>query len=134
MACGSFHGEYRSARMLDELLQYHFVVIVFLAFETCERTYADDVAIAAHHGNGFQQVFRFVTVHDDATFRFQFPGSLVDIQYNHVHAQIQCGLLCTEAGTQAGVEENHHQRFVTSQFHIFETVFLNLECFVQCRL
>ena len=54
MACGSLHGEYRPAGMLDELLQYHFVVIVFLIFEACKRTYADDVAIAAHHGNGFQ--------------------------------------------------------------------------------
>ena len=36
MAGSRFHAEYRTAGVLDELVQYLFVVIIFLAFETGE--------------------------------------------------------------------------------------------------
>ena len=69
----------------------------------------------------------FVAVHDDATFRFQLPGSLVDVQHNYVHTQVKRSFLSAEAGAEAGVKEDHQQGFITSQFYIFKPVFLDLE-------
>ena len=100
MACGSFHREYRTAGVLYELIQYHFVVIVFAVFKTGKGTHSDNIAVTTHYGNGFQQMFRFVTVHDDTALCFQFPGSLIDVQYNDIHAQIEGGFLSAETGAQ----------------------------------
>ena len=100
MARGGFHGEYRPAGVFDKLVQYYFVVIVFAVFEAGEGTHTDYVAVATHYGDSFQQMFRLVAIHDDAAFGFQLPCSLVDVQYNDIHAQVQSGFLSTEAGTQ----------------------------------
>ena len=43
--CGCFHTEYRLAGMLDELIDYHFVVVIFLAFELCKSADSDHVAV-----------------------------------------------------------------------------------------
>ena len=65
-----------------------------------EGTHTDYVAVATHYGDSFQQMFRLVAIHDDAAFGFQLPCSLVDVQYNDIHAQVQSGFLSAEAGTQ----------------------------------
>jgi len=44
-------------------------------------------------------------------------------------SQIKSGFLCAEAGTEAGIKEDHHQCLVSSQLYIFEAVFLNFKCF-----
>ena len=132
MARGGLHGEHGAAGILNELVEDNLVIVVVAVLETGKGAHTDDVAIATHYGNGFEQVFGLVAIHDDATFGFQLPGTLVDVEHNDIHAQVKGCFLGAEAGTQAGIEENHHQRFITSQFHVFETVFLNLECFGQC--
>ena len=79
-------------------------------------------------------MLRLVTVHDHAALGLQFPGTLVDIQDNNVHAQVEGGLLCAQTGTQAGVEEHHEQGLVTAQLYIFETVSLYLKGLLQCLM
>ena len=53
-------------------------------------------------------MFRFVSVHNYTTFRFQLPGTLIDVKHHYIHSQIKRGFLCAEAGTAeerlAGVE------------------------------
>ena len=36
MACRSLHTEYRLAGVLNELIDYLFVIVIFLALETCK--------------------------------------------------------------------------------------------------
>ena len=74
-----FHREYRTSGILNKLIEDGLLIVKLTIFETGKGAYSDDIAITAHHGNGFQQVLRFVTVHDDATFCFQLPGALVDV-------------------------------------------------------
>ncbi len=63
-------------------------------------------------------MFRFVAVHDHPSFCLQFPCSLVDIEYNHVHTEVQSRFLGAQAGTEAGVEKDEQQGFIFSQFLI----------------
>ena len=79
---------------MDELIQYYFVVVVVSVFETCKGTDTDDVTITAHYRDSLQQVFWFITIHDDATFSFQLPCALINIEYDNIHSQIQGRFLC----------------------------------------
>ena len=101
MSGRSLHTEHRFAGVLDELVDYHLVVVVLLALELSESTDADHVAVAAHHRNRLKQVLRLVTVHNHSVFCLQLPRSLVHVQDDHVHSQIKCGLLCAESGAEA---------------------------------
>ena len=76
-------------------------------------------------------MFGFVAVHDDSALGLQLPGALVDVEYDDVHAQVQPGFLRAEARAQAGVKEYHQEGFVPPQFHVFETVFLDFESFIE---
>ena len=107
VAGSRFHAEYRTTGVLDEFGDNLFIVIVRLVFETGKGTDTDDIAVATHDRNSFQQMFRFVTIHDDTTFGFQFPGTLVHVEHHRVHPQVHRSLLGGEAGAQAGVEEYH---------------------------
>ena len=129
MAGGCLHREDRTSGILDKLIQNSLLIVKITIFETGKGTYSDDVTITTHHRNRFQQMFRFVTIHDDTTFCFQFPCTLVDVQHHHIHSQIESSFLCAEAGAEAGVKEDHHQCLVSSQLYIFEAVFLNFKCF-----
>ena len=107
MTGSCFHREHRASGMLYELIDDHFIIVILTVFEAGKRTYTDDVTITSHHRDGFQQMFRFVTVHDDAAFGFQFPGPLIDVQYNYVHTQVESSFLGAETGAEAGVKEDH---------------------------
>ena len=95
MARGGFHTENGFARILDKLIENNFIIIISFAFELRKRAHADNVAIGAHHGNGFQNVFRFVAVHYHAALGFEFPRALVDIEHDYVHSQIHSRFLRT---------------------------------------
>ena len=49
---GCFHGEDRTARVFDKLIQHCLGIVILAISETCKGTYANQVAVAAHHGNG----------------------------------------------------------------------------------
>ena len=94
--------------MLNELIDNYFLIIIVAIFKTGERTYTDNVTVTTHYRDCFQQVFRFIAIHDDATFCFQFPCSLIYIENHYVHTQVKGCFLGTQACPQAGIEENHH--------------------------
>ena len=100
MSCCCLHAEYRLAGVLDELIDNHFVVILLAVLESGESAYSDHVAVASHYRDRFQEVLRFVTVHDDSVLGLKFPSSLVHVKYDDVHAKVQCCLLCAEASAQ----------------------------------
>ena len=85
MACRRFHAKYRPAGMLDELTQYLFVIIIFFILKACERTDPDHIAVTAHYRNSFQQMLRFITIHDNTSLCFQLPCTLVNVQNDRVH-------------------------------------------------
>ena len=124
-----FHGKYRTAGVFDKLIHDSFRIVEFAVRETRKGTDTNQITIASHHGNGFQQMLALITIHDHATLGLQFPGSGIHIEYDDVHTQVHGCLLCAETRTQTIVEENHHQRLVLAQMLIFETLVLNLLCF-----
>ena len=95
------HTEHRFAGVLDELVDYHLVVVVLLALELSESTDADHVAVAAHHRNRLKQVLRLVTVHNHSVFCLQLPRSLIYIQNDYVHSKVQSRLLSAESCAEA---------------------------------
>ena len=108
--------------MFDELVKDNLVVVIFLVLKTCERTYANDIAVASHYRNGLQNVLRLVTVHNHSAFGLEFPCSLVYVEYNDVHAKVQGCLLCAESCAQARVEEHHHEGLVLAELAVSVTV------------
>ena len=127
MARSRFHREYRLTRILDELIQNLFCIIIFTVFKMSKRAHTDDIAIRGHHRNGFQQVFALVAIHNDTALCFQLPCALVHIEHNHVHTQIARCLLSAQAGTQAVVEENQQASLMLSQILILIAVFLDFK-------
>ena len=123
-----FHGNDRSAAVLDELLHDSLGIVVFTVGETGKTSYGNNVAVAAHHRNGFQQMFAFVTIHDDASFCFQLPCSGIDIKYDDIHAQVHGCLLCAQTCPQRVVEKYHQQGLVLSQMLIVKSMFLYFKC------
>ena len=132
MPGGSLHAEYRSAGIFDEPVDDDLFVVICLALEEGKGTHADHVAIASHHRDGFQQMFRLVSVHDHSSFRLELPCSLVDIQYDDIHAEIQCCLLGAQSGTQTRVEEYHQQGLVSAELLVRKRVFLYVSCRFKC--
>ena len=90
---GTLHKEYGLAGVTDKLVQYLFLIIVLTAFKGGKRTDSDKVAITSHHGNGLQQMFALVAIHNHATLRLQFPCPLVNVEHDDVHAKIHGCLL-----------------------------------------
>ena len=131
---GALHEENGTAAIFDELLQNFLFVVVLTIFETGETAYTDNVAIRAHHGNGFQEMFALVAVHDDATFGLQLPGALVHVEHYDVHTQIHSCLLGGETGAQRVVEKDEHCRLVTTQTLILITVLLDVKSLFQCLI
>ena len=68
--------------------------------------------------------------HDYSVLCLQFPCSLVDIEYDHVHAEVQCRLLSAEAGTKTRVEEDHKQGFVPAKILVGKWICLYIFCFL----
>ena len=90
---GSLHSEDGTAAVFDELLEHGLSIVILTVGESGEGTYADEVAVATHDGNGFEQVFALVAIHDDATLCFQFPGTGIDVEHDDIHAEVHGGLL-----------------------------------------
>ena len=61
------HGKDGATRIFDKLIQYRFSVIVFAVGKSCKRAHTNQIAVAAHHGNGLQQMFALVAIHNDTT-------------------------------------------------------------------
>ena len=53
----------------------------------------DDEIPSAHYRNSFQQMLRFITIHDNTSLCFQLPCTLVNVQNDRVHTQVHGGLL-----------------------------------------
>ncbi len=107
MPCRRLHADDRFPRITDELFQNDFVIIIDLVVELRKRAHADDIAISAHHGNGFQHVLRLITIHHYTFLRFQLPCTLIDIQHNDIHSEIQRRFLRAQSGAQARIEKYH---------------------------
>ena len=89
------------------------------------------VAIAAHYGDGFAEVFGFVSVHHDAEFGFQLPAVLADVQDYGVHAKVLRGFLAAETGAEAAVEEDEEGGRVVAQLFLGVAVLFHLFCLLQ---
>ena len=129
MPCGRFHAEHRFSRVFNELVEYGFVVVFLLVFETGEGAHSYDVAIAAHHRDGFKKVLRLVSVHYHPSFGFEFPCALVHIEDYHIHPEVETGFLGAEPGPETGVEEYHQEGLVAPELLVGERVFLYIFCF-----
>ena len=129
---GGLHGEDRPSAVAYELLDDGLGIVVVAVGEAGEGADADDVAVAAHDGDGLKQMLRLVAVHDDAALGLEFPCPLVDVEHDDVHSQVHGSLLRGETGAQRVVEENHQERLVAPQLTIFITILLDLLCLGQC--
>ncbi|OPZ12984.1 MAG: hypothetical protein BWZ06_01402 [Bacteroidetes bacterium ADurb.BinA261] len=96
MPCSCLHTENRSPGIFDKLIKNDFIVIILFALKLSERANADNIAVTSHHGNGFKNVFGFVAIHDHAALRFELPCTLIDVENDYVHAQIQSCFLGTQ--------------------------------------
>ena len=134
VAGGCLHAEYGAAGVADELVDHSLLIVFGLVFETGERTDPDDVAVGAHHRDGFEKMLGLVAVHDYAAFGFELPCSLVDVEDYDVHAEIHGGFLGAQARAKTGVEEDHHQSLVASEFFESETVGFDFECLFDCEV
>ena len=121
------HAHHRHSGIVDELLQDFFLVIILLVFVFGKRAHPDDVAIFADHGNCLADMLRLIAIHDNPQFGFQLPATFVNIEDNDIHPQVKPGLLGTQAGTQARVEEDQQQGFVLAQRLIFIRILFQLE-------
>ena len=122
------HTEYRLAGIFDELIHNHLIIVVFLILETCKGTHSDHIAVASHYRNRFKQMLRLVTVHDDSALCLQFPCSLIHIQYDYIHTEVQCRLLSTQTGTQTGIEEYHQEGLVAAELLICKRILFYVFC------
>ncbi len=82
---GSLHREDGTARVFDKLVQHRLGIVILTVCQSGKGAYTDEVAVAAHHGDGLQQMLTLVTVHDDTTLRLQFPGTGIDIEHDDIH-------------------------------------------------
>ena len=101
MPCSGFHTENGFTRVMNKLIENGFLIIKFLILKLSESPHANDVAIRSHHGNGFQNMLRFVAVHNHAPLGFEFPGTLIDIEHHGIHSEVHSCFLGTEPGSQA---------------------------------
>ena len=83
---GGLHGHDGLAAVFDELLHDGLGIVVVAVGEACEGADGDDVAIRTHHGDGFQQVFALVAVHDDSALCLQLPRPGIHVEHDDVHA------------------------------------------------
>ena len=100
MYCGRLHGEYRTSAIFDKLVDDSFGIVVFTIGETGKGAHSDEVAIATHHGNGFEQVLTLVAIHNHSTFGLQFPCTGIHVEHDDVHTEIHCCLLGGKACAQ----------------------------------
>ena len=126
---GRLHRKDGATGVFDKLLQYGLGIVVFTIGQAGETTHANQVAVATHHGDGLQQMFTLVTIHDNATLGLQFPGSGIHIEHDYIHAEVHGRLLGGQTGAQTIIEEDHHQGLVLTQVLILITVVLDLKCF-----
>ena len=134
MHCGTFHEEDGASAVADKLVEDFLLVVVLSALERGERTHADEVAILCHDGDGFEQVFALVAVHDDTALRFEFPRTLIDVEHDDVHAEVHRCLLGGEACAQTVVEEDEQGGLVAAQVLILESVVFDFLCLGQRRV
>ena len=130
MHSGALHEEHRSSAVFDELVENLLLVVVLTVFKTSKGAHTDDVAIAAHHGDGLQQVFALVAIHHDSAFSFQLPSALVHIEHDDVHAEVHGCFLCAETRAQTVVEENQQRSLVLAQSLVLEAILFDVECFL----
>ena len=123
---GCLHGEDGTAAILEELVIYGFGIVILSVCQSGKGTDSDEIAVRAHHRDGFQEVFATVAIHDDPTLGLQFPRSGIHIKHNDIHAQVHCRLLCGETGAQTVIEKHHQQGLVLAQMLPLETVLLYL--------
>ena len=128
---GTLHEEDRASAVLDELLENLLLIVVLARLETGKGTHADEVAVATHDGNSFKEVFALVTFHDDTPFGLQFPGTLIDVEHDDVHAEVEGCLLGGEASAQGVVEEDEHGGLVLAQLLILIAILLDVESLVE---
>ena len=128
---GRFHRHNGLSAVLHKLLHDGFGIVVVAVGESGKRADGDDVAIGCHHGNGLEQVLTLVAVHDDASFGLQFPGTLVHVEHDDVHAKVHGCLLRGEACAERIIEEYEQRRFVTAEMLPLETVALHFLRFLE---
>ena len=107
MSCSCFHTENRLSGILNELIKNGFLIIKFLVFKLGESPHSDNIAVGSHYRNGFQNVFRFFTVHNYAPLGFQLPGTLINVEHHRIHSQVHSGFLGTQSRAQAGIKKHH---------------------------
>lgn len=116
--------------MVDKLGDDALPVVFVAVFETGEGAHADYVAVTSHDRNRLKEVFRFVAVHYHAAFCLEFPCALIDIEHNHVHAEVHRRFLGAEPCAQARIEEYHQQSAVFAEIGMGETVTFYLKCLI----
>ena len=131
---GCLHGKNRSAAVLHKLVENRLCIVVLAIDESCERAYADDVAVASHDGNRLKQMLTLVAIHDDSTLRLELPCSCIYIEHDDIHAQVERCLLGGETCAQAIVEENEESCLVAPHLDVLEAFLLDLLCLGQCLM
>ena len=129
MHSSCLHCKYRTARILDKLIQNSLSIVVFAIRESCKRTHSYEVAVATHNRDSLQQMLALIAIHDNTTFSLQFPCTCVNIEHDDIHAKIHSCLLGRQACAQTVIEEDHHQGLVFAQVLILKTIILNLLSF-----
>ena len=71
-------------------------------------------------------MFALVAVHDDSALGLELPCTLVHVEHDYVHAEVQRRLLRAEPGAQAVVEEHHEQGLVPSELLVGEGMLLHV--------
>ena len=97
---GCLHGEDGLTAVFDKLVEHRLGIVILTIGESGKRAYTNYVAVATHNGNGLQQMLALVSVHDDATLGFEFPGTGIDVEHDDVHAEVHGSLLRGKTGTQ----------------------------------
>ena len=125
---GRLHSHNGAAAVAHKLVDDGLGIVEVTVFEPGKRAHGDDVTVARHHGDGFEQMLALVAVHDYATLGLQLPCAGIDVEYYHVHSQVRGCLLGREACAQTVVEEYHQQSLVLAQFLKGKAVALYLLC------
>ena len=112
MQRSAFQADNGHRSVLQNLIEYDFAVVLRLVLKGREGAYAQHVAVLAHHCNSVSDVLLGAAVHYRAISHLQGPGIGPGVEHPGLRAEVVSRLHRTEAGAQAGVEEDEANGFV----------------------